>query len=149
MLDSETKSLSSRPILRAGFSAQQPAGLDSSPHATDGRSILTGLDQIRDFIARVLTQKDFRGAVPALLRAFRAASSESTTWAIANAVIHIGFTKQQWAEVLSLASDPKFGRGRQLLVDVLHRVRLELTNRKVFCSRWSTIPMWMHSRYVP
>jgi len=87
----------------------------------------TSSDEIRDLIARILTQKGFVSALEPLMRAFRASGNDSTRWAIGNAISHIGFTKAHWHDILGLAADPRFGRGRQMIVDVLHRIKLPET----------------------
>jgi hypothetical protein len=84
-------------------------------------------EDTREVVVRMLTQKDFRNAVPALLRQFARSDSDSTRWSISNAVAHIGFSRQHWPDILRLVANPRFGRGRQNLVSVLHRVRLPET----------------------
>lgn len=81
-------------------------------------------ERLREGIARALTQKPFQNAVPALLRAFRASTDDSTRWAISSAIAFHGFPRESWSDILALAADARFGRGRQNFVQRLHRIRL-------------------------
>src|SRR5436190_5171237 len=84
-------------------------------------------DDMKDFIARVMTQKGFEDAVPALLRAFESCVDDSARWGIANAVAYLGIRRQHWSHVLRLAANPQLGRGRQSLVGKLHHVKTSET----------------------
>ena len=86
-------------------------------------------ERLREGIARALTQKSFKHAVPPLLEAFRTSRDDSTRWAIANAIAFLGFPKGCWDEVLEIAANPAFGRGRQNLVLRLHRIKLPVVEQ--------------------
>lgn len=81
-------------------------------------------DRLAEAIARALTQKNFRNALPTLLRRFERTSSDGARWAIGNAIAFQPWPKDVWENILTLAADPKFGRGRQNLVWRLHRIKL-------------------------
>ena len=83
----------------------------------------TESDEVRELIARVLTQKGFGRSVGALIKAFRVASNDGTRWAIGNAIVHIGFTQNHWSELVDLASERRLGPGRQMIVGALHRLK--------------------------
>jgi hypothetical protein len=78
-------------------------------------------------IARALTQKGFRAAVPTLLRRFAEIEDNSARWAIANAIVYHGFNRTDWPVVLSYVVERRFGIGRQNLVWRLHRIKLPET----------------------
>jgi hypothetical protein len=81
-------------------------------------------DRLAEAIARALTQKNFRNALPPLLRRFERTSSDGARWAIGNAIAFQPWPKNLWEKILSLAADPKFERGRRNLVWRLHRIKL-------------------------
>lgn len=84
-------------------------------------------DDMKNFIARVMTQKGFEGAVPSLLDAFESCLNDSARWAIAYVVAYLGIRKQHWQQVLRLVADPQFGGGRQNLVGKLHHIKASET----------------------
>ena len=77
-----------------------------------------------DAIARALTQKGFRAAVPTLLRKFAEVDNNNVRWAIGNAIVFHGFQRAEWPVVLSYATEQRYGIGRQHLVWRLHRIKL-------------------------
>ena len=80
-------------------------------------------DKLVEAIARALTQKNFRDALPALLRRFERTPSDGAGWAIGNAIAFQPWPKNLWEKILSLAADPRLG-GRENLVWRLHRIKL-------------------------
>jgi HEAT repeat protein len=58
-----------------------------------------------------------------LLKKFVQVRGDGVRWAIANALVYLGFSRQSWDEILRLAADTSYGGGRQNLVKRLHRIK--------------------------
>ena len=86
-------------------------------------------ERLREGIARALTEKAFKHAVPALLELFQKSRDDSTRWAIGNAIAFLGFPKLYWNDVLRVVANPLYGRGRQNLVLRLHRIKLPIVEQ--------------------
>jgi hypothetical protein len=84
-------------------------------------------DDLREMLARALTEPRFKAAAPALVEAFRRTANEAARWAIGNALATVGFPKPLWPEILNIAADPKYGSSRQMIVWRLHRIQLPET----------------------
>jgi len=52
--------------------------------------------------------------------------SDGAGWAIGNAIALQPWPENLWKTILSLATDPKFGIGRQMIVCRLHRIKLRV-----------------------
>lgn len=117
-------------LRQTGFALQDIWDWVNGPAPVGSESILLShleyatSEKLVEGIARALTQKNFRNAVPALLQRFVRTSCDSARWAIANAIAYQPFPKHLWEDILAVAVDPKFGSGRQNLVWRLHRVKL-------------------------
>ncbi len=79
-------------------------------------------ERLVEGIARALTNKAFRAAMPALIQQFRAVTNDAARWAIGNAIAAVAWKGHENA-ILELAANPAFGSGRQMLVWRLHRIK--------------------------
>jgi hypothetical protein len=102
--------------------------LDAAPILIEHLEGCTSED-LKDALARALTQREFKAAIPALLRQFALVVNDDVRWAIGQAIAVLGFPKPFWPEILRLASSREYGRGRQNLVWRLHRIRLPEVER--------------------
>ena len=81
-------------------------------------------EKLVEALARALTTRGNPAALPALFNQFRRVRSPEVGWAIANAIVTIGFRPEHWPTVLELAAEPRYGRARQPMVQSLRHVRL-------------------------
>ena len=114
----------------AGYSVASVWDWVNSPTPPGAIPILVShLDRVEDenlveALARALTTRGNRQALPALFSQFRRVRSPVVGWAIANAIVTIGFRLEHWPTVLELAAEPRYGLARQPLVQSLRHVRL-------------------------
>ena len=81
-------------------------------------------ERLKEGITRALMQKSFKNTASVLIEQFATSLDDSTRWAMAHAVAYLGFPKKSWPQILALASNRSYGRGRQYLVQRLHRIKL-------------------------
>ena len=79
-------------------------------------------ERLIEGIARALTNKHYRAAEHALVRTFARVQNETRRWAVANAIVTVGFRESEQA-VLAYCADPRFGMSRELLVGELYRIK--------------------------
>jgi hypothetical protein len=104
----------------APYRAAEPILVRYLDRSTDERLV--------EGLARRLSMRCFHGARAALARKFRAVDDESVRWAIGNALSVVGFDGIE-SEVIRMARDRRYGRGRQMLVGNLYRIKQPIVER--------------------
>lgn len=80
-------------------------------------------DLAREMLVRALSDRVARPtAVPALLEEFRTANTEAYRWTVGNA-LHTVADRRFEADLIALATDPRYGYGRQMLAAKLGYMR--------------------------